>query len=68
MPALAKSIDIGVEDRAELERIVRSSTAEVRMVERAQIVLHAAEGLSAAKIGRLLGCFDEHSAEVACTL
>ncbi len=56
MPALAKSIDIGVEDRAELERIVRSSTAEVRMVERAQIVLHAAEGLSAAKIGRLLGC------------
>ena len=56
MPALAKSIDIGVEDRAELERIVRSSTAEVRMVERAQIVLHAAEGHSAAKIGRLLGC------------
>jgi transposase len=56
MPGLAKHIGIGVEDRAELERIVRSSTAEVRMVERAQIVLHAAEGHSAAKIGRLLGC------------
>lgn len=40
----------------ELERVVRSSTAEVRMVERAQIVLGAAEGRSAAEIGRLLGC------------
>src|SRR5271167_4014038 len=56
MPALAKHIEIGAEDRAELERIVRSSTAEVRMVERAQIVLAAAEGHSAARIGRLLGC------------
>jgi transposase len=56
MPALAKHIEVGVEDRAELERIVRSSTAEVRMVERAQIVLGAAEGRSAAEIGRLLGC------------
>ena len=42
MPALAKRIEIGAEDRAELERIVRSSTEEVRMVERAQIVLGAA--------------------------
>ena len=56
MPALAKRIEIGVEDRVELERIVRSSTAEVRMVERAQIVLEAGEGRSAAEIGRLLGC------------
>ena len=53
MPALAKRIEIDDEDRAELERIVRSSTAEVRMVERAQIVLGAAEGRSAAEIGRL---------------
>lgn len=56
MPALAKRIEIGADDRAELERIVRSTTAEVRMVERAQIVLSAAEGRSAAEIGRLLGC------------
>lgn len=56
MPALAKHIEIGAVDRVELERIVRSSTAEVRMVERVQIVLHAAGGLSSAKIGRLLGC------------
>lgn len=68
MPALAKRIEIGAEDRVELERIVRSSTAEVRMVERAQIVLGAAEGRSAAEIGRLLGCFDEHGTEVALTL
>ncbi len=56
MPALAKSVEIAADDQAELERIVRSSTAEVRMVERAQIVLCAAEGRSAAEIGRLVGC------------
>jgi putative transposase len=56
MPALAKRIEVDDEDRAELERVVRSSTAEVRMVERAQIVLGAAEGRSAAEIGRLVGC------------
>jgi putative transposase len=56
MPALAKSVEIAANDQAELERIVRSSTAEVRMVERAQIVLCAAEGRSAAEIGRLVGC------------
>lgn len=35
---------------------MRSRTAEVRVVERAQIVLCAAEGRSAAEIGRLVGC------------
>ena len=56
MPALVKQIEVGSEDRVELERVVRSSTAEVRMVERAQIVLYAADGHSAAEIGRLVGC------------
>ena len=56
MPALAKRIEIGDEDRAELERITRSGTEQARILERAQIVLQAAEGHSAAKIGRLLGC------------
>lgn len=51
MPALAMG-----GDRAELERIVRSTTAQVRMVERARIVLSAAEGRPAAEIGRLVGC------------
>ena len=56
MAAPAKCIEVPEEDRAELERIVRSGTAEVRIVERARIVLCAAEGHSAAVIGRLLGC------------
>lgn len=56
MPALAKSVEIAADDQAELDRIVRSRTAEVRVVERAQIVLCAAEGRSAAEIGRLVGC------------
>jgi putative transposase len=56
MPALVKRIEVGDEDRVELERIVRSSTAQVRMVERAQIVLYAADGRSAAEIGGMVGC------------
>ena len=56
MPALAKRIEVSDEDRRELERIVRSLTEEVRMVERAQIVLYAAEGRPAAEIGGIVGC------------
>lgn len=56
MPAVAKRIELGEEDRVELERIVRSSTAEVRVVERARIVLAATEGHSAQKIARRVGC------------
>ena len=56
MAAPAKQIEVPEDDRAELERIVRSSTEEVRMVERAQIVLCAAEGHSAVRIGQILGC------------
>ena len=56
MAAPAKCIEVPREDRAELERVVRSATEQVRMVERAQIVLYAAEGHSAAVIGRMVGC------------
>ncbi|MHB1834680.1 MAG: IS630 family transposase [Solirubrobacteraceae bacterium] len=56
MAAPAKQIVVAEDDRAEFERIVRSSTEEVRLVERAQIVLCAAEGHSAQKIARMLGC------------
>lgn len=56
MGAPAKCIEVSEDDRAELERIVRSSMAEVRMVERAQIVLCAAGGHSARRIGQMLGC------------
>jgi transposase len=56
MAAPAKRISIEAEDRRELERIVRSRTAERRMVERARIVLAAAEGRSAARIASEVGC------------
>jgi hypothetical protein len=46
MAAAAKRIEVAVEDRRRLMRIVRSRTAERRMVERARIVLAAAEGRS----------------------
>jgi transposase len=51
-----KRLEIGDEDRSELERIVRASSSEVRMVERARIVLCAAEGLTGAGIAQRLGC------------
>jgi transposase len=56
MAAAAKRIEIGGEDRRELERVVRSRTAERRAVERARIVLAAAEGRSAARIASEVGC------------
>jgi len=56
MAAPAKQIGISVADRRELERIVRSRTAERRAVERARIVLAAGEGRSAAKIAGEVGC------------
>ena len=56
MAAPAKRIEISAEDRAALERIVRSRKAERRMVERARIVLEAGEGRSAAEIARRVGC------------
>ena len=56
MAAPAKRIEISAENRAALERIVRSRKAERRMVERARIVLEAGEGRSAAEIARRVGC------------
>ena len=44
MAAHAKRIEIAAEDRLRLEKWASSRTAERRLVERAQIVLLAAEG------------------------
>lgn len=74
MAAKAKKIELSAGDRAELERVVRAGTSERRMVERAQIVLGAAEGRSAARIAARVGCalgtakkwrarFEEHGLE-----
>ena len=54
--ASPKRIEISAEDRRELERLVRQRTAQRRAVERARIVLAAAEGRSAARIAREVGC------------
>jgi transposase len=51
-----RQLEIPEEDRRVLERIVRASSAEVRMVERARIVLAAGEGLSTAQIAERVGC------------
>jgi DNA-directed RNA polymerase specialized sigma24 family protein len=51
-----RQIEVSVEDRAELERIVRAVSSEVRLVERARIVLAAAEGLKGLEIAERVGC------------
>src|SRR5438477_12235263 len=56
MAAAAKQIGINVEERRELERIVRSRTAEQRAAERARIVPAAAGGRLAARIASEGGC------------
>jgi hypothetical protein len=47
---VGKRVEVSSEDRVELERIVGAASSEVRMVERARIVLCAAEGLTAPAI------------------
>ena len=56
---VAKKISVSPEDRLALEGIVRARKCERRMLERAQIVLLAAEGLSAAAIAAEVGCSDK---------
>ena len=51
-----KRIEVSDEDRRELERIVRAASSEVRMVERARIVLAASEGLTTEQIAARVGC------------
>jgi transposase len=51
-----RRVEVGDEDRLELERIVRAASSEVRMVERARIVLAAGEGLTGAQIATRVGC------------
>jgi transposase len=52
----APRIVLETEERRELERIVAASSSQVRMVERARIVLGAADGYSVARICAELGC------------
>ncbi|MEX0851604.1 MAG: helix-turn-helix domain-containing protein, partial [Gaiellaceae bacterium] len=52
----APPIVLDEEQRGELERIVRASSSEVRMLERARIVLRCADGRSVEQITGELGC------------
>jgi transposase len=52
----ATPIVLTAEERTTLEGWVRSSKAEQRLVQRARIVLLAAEGMASRAIGRELGC------------
>ena len=56
MAGVIKLIEVSVEDRLELERIVRAVSSEVRMVERARIVLAAVEGVRGVEICERVGC------------
>ena len=53
---VVRRIELSVEEREELERVVRAASSEVRMVERARIVLCAGEGLTGEEIARRVGC------------
>ena len=56
---VSKRIAVSAEDCAELERIVRARRCERRTLERAQIVLLAGEGMSAARIAERVGCSEK---------
>jgi transposase len=56
LAGVGRRLEISDEDRVELGRIVRAASSEVRMVERARIVLAAGEGLTSAQIAERVGC------------
>jgi transposase len=56
LAGVGRRLEISDDDRVELERIVRAASSEVRVVERARIVLCAAEGCTAAVIAQRVGC------------
>ncbi len=56
LKGVGRRVEISDQDARELERIVRASSSEVRVVERARIVLAAGEGLTTAQIAERVGC------------
>jgi hypothetical protein len=52
----ATVVELREEDRAVLERWVRASTSEHRLVQRGRILLAAAAGTPTERIARALGC------------
>src|SRR3954447_1510708 len=56
MPAHVRTVEVGEVDRRELERRVRDKSAPARVVERARIVLLAADGVPGKQIAAIVGC------------
>ncbi len=56
MPNHVRVLDVGQRDRRELSRRLRARGAPARVVERARIVLLAADGLPGKEIAEKLGC------------
>ena len=56
LKGVGRRVEVSDEDRREPKRIVRASSSEVRMVERARIVLAAGEGLSTVQIAAVVTC------------
>jgi transposase len=55
MARKSAALNVTAEDRAELERLVRSGKTQQRIALRSRIVLKAAEGMSNTEIARVLG-------------
>src|SRR3954469_24891975 len=56
MPAHVRTVEVPEADRRELERRGRDKGAPARVVERARIVLLAAEGVPGKQIAAIVGC------------
>jgi transposase len=56
MPAHVRTVEVSEADRWELERRVRDKGGPARVVERARIVLLAADGVPGKRIAALVGC------------
>ena len=59
---IAEQIVLTVEERVELERRVASSTTPQRDVKRAQVILHAADGVPSRQIALAIGMHESHVA------
>ena len=56
LKGVGRRVEVSDEGRSELVRIVRAASSEVRMVERARIVLAAARGMTGRQIASEVGC------------
>ncbi|MDO8846211.1 helix-turn-helix domain-containing protein, partial [Methylicorpusculum sp.] len=56
MPRKAIEITLTTEQKQQLEKIVRSHSAECRLVERAQIILECATGKQNQEVAATLAC------------